>query len=376
MDGVATEEALTRRFALKGLLPTYYIGVRLFRRSPPPFAISGRLSYEGDNYFKAQSGKIMEIHNEALHLNELSAIRICILYRASCNKPLRVAVRIHSGFEGRCFPIDLDVDDYVDRPNIMNGDVVRVNQGYKELRLLGEDHCYTVVSSEGITEPLRASRYPHQAALVERFHRLQRMGRRNSIRLGRLQGKYTNCEVGIERGSGRRFQVVDVPPVTAAGRHTNLVARALGHGPRQADGTHTVIQIFSSRGGPFASLFEATATLLVNAITPDGIYCFYRDLTTSGQGLAQLQSYIINGLQVDTKNDDWGQCFDARRWTTKHTHSLMESSSWVCLLSGIPHTNRSTGLAGEGAAYMEPSTCHARMFDALEGHGQHGDYYV
>ncbi|KAH6869299.1 hypothetical protein BKA70DRAFT_1444496 [Coprinopsis sp. MPI-PUGE-AT-0042] len=102
------------------------------------------------------------------------------------------------------------------------------------------------------------------------------------------------------------FQVVDVPPVTAAGRHTNLVARALGHGPRQADGTRTVVRIFSSRGGPFASLFEATATLLVNAITPDGIYCFYRDLTTSGRGLAQPQSYIINGLQVDTKNDDWG----------------------------------------------------------------------
>ncbi|KAH6880234.1 hypothetical protein BKA70DRAFT_1447520 [Coprinopsis sp. MPI-PUGE-AT-0042] len=44
-------------------------------------------------------------------------------------------------------------------PKIMNGDVVRVNQGYKELRIFGEDHRYTVVSSEGVPVPLRASRY-------------------------------------------------------------------------------------------------------------------------------------------------------------------------------------------------------------------------
>ncbi|KAH6886129.1 hypothetical protein BKA70DRAFT_1444497 [Coprinopsis sp. MPI-PUGE-AT-0042] len=180
--------------------------MRLFRRSPPPFAISGRLSYEGDNYFKAQSGKIMEIHNEALHLNELSAIRICILYGASCNKPLRVAVRIHSGFEGRCFPIDLDVDDYVDRPNIMNGDVVRVNQGYKELRLLGEDHRYTVVSSEGITEPLRASRYLTKQHLWSDSIGSSGWGDATALDLDVYRGKYTNCEVGIERGSGRREQ--------------------------------------------------------------------------------------------------------------------------------------------------------------------------
>jgi hypothetical protein len=66
-----------------------------------------------------------------------------------------VAVRIHSGFEGRCLPVDLDVDDYVDRPRVTDGDVVRVNQGYKELRIIGEDHRYTVVSSEGVCVQFR-----------------------------------------------------------------------------------------------------------------------------------------------------------------------------------------------------------------------------
>ncbi|KAH6880235.1 hypothetical protein BKA70DRAFT_1447521 [Coprinopsis sp. MPI-PUGE-AT-0042] len=102
------------------------------------------------------------------------------------------------------------------------------------------------------------------------------------------------------------FHLVDVPPVSAGGRHTNLVARALGHGPRQADGTRTSVRILSGRGGPFASLFEVAATLLVNAVTPDGIYCFYKDLTTSGRGLANPQANVINGVQVDTNNKEWG----------------------------------------------------------------------
>ncbi|KAH6891825.1 hypothetical protein BKA70DRAFT_1233816 [Coprinopsis sp. MPI-PUGE-AT-0042] len=398
--------------------------MHLFGNRDPPFSIKGRLSYEGDNYFTAQSEENMEIHREALRLGEPSAVQICLLYGASCTKPLLVAVRIHSGFEGRCLPIDLDVDDYVDRPKITNGDVVRMNQGYKELRILGEDHRYTVVSSEGVPVPLRASRYLAKQRLVRDSigssgwedtiafdlgvyggniliarsdsngavvdakrvdvqwansnlrppglrplanfarsadrhwaiaDRLLRTRLRhvlsrfipqdklqsflellntvdgaivgltalemilfhetrntplNSRYLDLLlphNGNSMTVAVQFFRTIGySNFHVVDVPPVSATGRHTNLVARALGDGPRQADGTRTGVRLFSSRGGPFASLFEVASTVLVNAVTPDGIYCFYKDLTTSGRGLANPQANAINGVQVATNNDEWG----------------------------------------------------------------------
>ncbi|KAH6902993.1 hypothetical protein BKA70DRAFT_1433966 [Coprinopsis sp. MPI-PUGE-AT-0042] len=53
----------------------------------------------------------------------------------------------------------LNVDDYVDRPGVSHGGVVRMNQGYKNLQVFGECHRYTIVSSEGSMAPLRANRF-------------------------------------------------------------------------------------------------------------------------------------------------------------------------------------------------------------------------
>ncbi|KAH6869475.1 hypothetical protein BKA70DRAFT_1451944 [Coprinopsis sp. MPI-PUGE-AT-0042] len=76
--------------------------------------------------------------------------------------------------------------------------------------------------------------------------------------------------------------------------------------PRQADGTRTVVRIFSSRGSPFASLFEAHRNIARQRHYTQMVFTASTETSLVWAGSCSTAIYIINGLQVDTKNDDWG----------------------------------------------------------------------
>ncbi|KAH6879352.1 hypothetical protein BKA70DRAFT_1239336 [Coprinopsis sp. MPI-PUGE-AT-0042] len=95
-----------------------------------------------------------------------------IEYCRVCRRPLRVAVRVHEDSGRECHPVDLHVEDYVDRPNLSGGGVVLVNEAYKKFSnpdpTARSGISYTVVTSEGSGVPLSGNRFLNELRPIAR----------------------------------------------------------------------------------------------------------------------------------------------------------------------------------------------------------------
>lgn len=82
---------------------------------------------------------------------QTSDFRYCLLFGADCTEAHRVAVRVHSGYEGSCSVYDLQVDLYIDRPKAR---VTYLMDGFRELEIEGgngEDYRLFMVTSKGVS---------------------------------------------------------------------------------------------------------------------------------------------------------------------------------------------------------------------------------
>ncbi|KAH6902992.1 hypothetical protein BKA70DRAFT_1433965 [Coprinopsis sp. MPI-PUGE-AT-0042] len=100
------------------------------------------------------------------------------------------------------------------------------------------------------------------------------------------------------------FDVNNVHSVNDQGEPSNMSA-----GGSWDAGVNPVrfVRLVACRGGPFAVLVEGSSTHLMNAVSPDGIYCLYADLTLSGLSLAPSNSSPVTCLATTTGNSHWGR---------------------------------------------------------------------
>ncbi|KAH6871667.1 hypothetical protein BKA70DRAFT_1241627 [Coprinopsis sp. MPI-PUGE-AT-0042] len=464
-----------RRFIRKSI-STLLQGINLFQHTPPPFPISSRLSYEPDEYFIALSKDVSDVHKSDLRRDEPSEIRLCLLYGANCKKPHQVAVKVHSGFEGRCWPIDLEVDEYVDRPQITNGGVVRVNEGYHEIRPVKTNHAYTVISSEGVMVPLLVNKFLLRRESMSSYDEREGEGIQRAPAFGlefsagnlliaRTDASGAVVDVSIEltamicellpfselvllaRSDDHSWQIVDyelkrrllivlqrfisrehalhllcilnhvegavaglaaletilfletrhtpldyncldlllpstqesmervvrffrrigftgleiekISPSSDPSQQSHRTAAALGQGPANSPHFPCGVRLFASRGGPITSLVEASATHLMNIVSPDGVYCFYNDLTLNGRGIASSEADKVDCLVFDEDNRNWGPlckmyCPQLRRKTLGDTATLIHR--WrVPVGSAYDHTN------GAGITYYTLETSNVEI---------------
>ncbi|KAH6879353.1 hypothetical protein BKA70DRAFT_1447936 [Coprinopsis sp. MPI-PUGE-AT-0042] len=100
---------------------------------------------------------------EAARMSEQPAgIRWCMLYGASCDGPLNVAVKVHGGCEKDCEAVDLHIEAFLDRSDITHGRgfVMEVNDAFRSVEVKGQQ--YVVVKGQ-------ASYAVHENLLLDRF---------------------------------------------------------------------------------------------------------------------------------------------------------------------------------------------------------------
>ncbi|KAH6905927.1 hypothetical protein BKA70DRAFT_1225247 [Coprinopsis sp. MPI-PUGE-AT-0042] len=120
---------------------------------PEPFLMPGvNLSAFSDDRLLAISESIVNDNDSACASGDTSEIRFGMLYGAVCERPLLVALRVHIGCERECHPIDLHVEDYVDRSDMKQtgGFVVEINDTYRKVDVDARSYMVIKGNSPGV----------------------------------------------------------------------------------------------------------------------------------------------------------------------------------------------------------------------------------